>query len=501
VNTREQLRTSALLWAVSLGGVADLLLRADGRPGLNVLLWAIAGVAVLVMLLRQRAHAPHRETWLLLGGALGAAALLVLRDAEALAAFSLIAAVVLLILAAGRAASAWVQHAMPSDAVLAAVRVGLLCAAGPFGWGRRARQGEADDATQDVGVRHAARTLVRGAAIAAPALLVLSALLMSADPVFERVIHQLVFVDVEPLIEHAVLVAFVAWGTSGYLRALLVADDTLLARVRVPQPALATAEVMVALWLLNLLFIGFMLVQLRYLFGGAEVISMTAGLTYAEYARRGFFELVATATLVVPLLLAADWAAAPSSPRARTALRGTMLVLVVLMVGVIASAAYRMRLYQAAYGLTELRLYVSVGIVVLAAVLAWLAFTVLRGHRERFAWGVVVTAFVSLVAVHLLDPHAMIARVNITRAIAGAEYDGGYLRGLSADAVPTLLSRMDELPHAARCEVAHHLEARWGDERPGGWRTWNASDARARRLVARARVGARCPLPAMEPAT
>ena len=52
---------------------------------------------------------------------------------------------------------------------------------------------------------------------------------------------------------------------------------------------------------------------------------------------------------------------------------------------VIASAAYRMRLYQEAYGLTEERLYGSVFIVWLTAVLGWLVFTVLRGRRERFA--------------------------------------------------------------------------------------------------------------------
>jgi hypothetical protein len=79
--------------------------------------------------------------------------------------------------------------------------------------------------------------------------------------------------------------------------------------------------VSVALWILNLLFLGFMAVQLRYLFGGADLVEVTAGLGYAEYARRGFFELVATAALVVPILLVADWAAAPD-----TRARGTCCV-------------------------------------------------------------------------------------------------------------------------------------------------------------------------------
>jgi hypothetical protein len=320
--------------------------------------------------------------------------------------------------------------------------------------------------------------------MALPALLILSALLMSADPVFERTLQGLVSFEVEPMLKRALPIAFVAWVSAGYLRALLVRDDAFMARLRIPQPAFAVAEVTVALWLLNLLFIGFMLVQLRYLFGGASVVEVSAGLGYAEYARRGFFELVACVALVVPMLLLADWAAAPSSTRSRTVLRATMLVLVVLMIGVIASAAYRMRLYQAAYGLTELRLYVSVAIVALTAVLAWLVYTVLRGRRDRFGVGVLVTALVCLVGVHALNPHALVARVNLSRAISGAMYDGEYLRALSADAVPTLLSRLDALPAEERARVVQRLQARWGGERPGGWRTWNWSDARARRLVA-----------------
>jgi hypothetical protein len=165
-------------------------------------------------------------------------------------------------------------------------------------------------------------------------------------------------------------------------------------------------------------------------------------------------------------------------------LRATTLVLVALLVGVIASAAYRMRLYQQAYGLTELRLYVSVVIVWLTVVLGWLVFTVLRGRRERFAFGAIVAGLACIAALHVLNPHALIARVNIDRAAAGAEIDGGYLRTLSADAVPTLLARLEQLPEAERCGVARMLEERWSGERRGGWRTWNVSDWRARRRVA-----------------
>ena len=481
MSARAEMRSPALLWAVALGVLADALVRVPGRPGLNIALWALGGVAVLVVLLRRRSDPPARETQWLVGGALGFAGALTLRDAEALAAFSLFAAVALLMMAAGRAAAAaWASRAQVSDVAFAVLRVAVLCAAGPLGWGR----GAPDPAARASGWARRARTMARGTVMALPALLVLGALLMSADPVFARMIHDVFLIDIEQLVEHLVFAAVIAWLTAGYLRAFLVRDDDVIGRLRVPQPAFAAAEVSVALWILNLLFAGFMAVQLRYLFGGADLVEVTPGLSYAEYARRGFFELVATAALVVPILLLADWAAAPDTSRSRAVLRATTLVLVVLLVGVIASAAYRMWLYQEAYGLTEQRLYVSVVIVWLTAVLGWLVLTVLRGRRERFAFGSIIAGLACIAALYVLNPHALIARVNIDRAAAGETIDGTYLRSLSADAVPVILARLDRLPEAERCSVGRMLDERWSGERRGGWRTWNLSDWHARRLVA-----------------
>ena len=490
MGTRTNLRSSALVSAVALGILADALMGGvPGRPGLNLAMWALAGGVVLVVLLRRRSDPPASETLWMVGGAVLFAVVLMLRDAEALAAFSILAGGVLLILSAGRAATAWASQTQISDIVFSGARVALLCAAGPLGWGRATPNTAAGTSSW----KTRGRTLLRGTLMALPALLVLGALLMSADPVFARVIQDVFQINIEPLIEHVALAAFIAWLSAGYLRAILVPDDDIMDRLRVPKPAVAAAEVSVALWILNLLFLVFMVVQLRYLFGGSSLVEVTPGLSYADYARRGFFELVATTALVVPILLLADWAAAPNTERSRTVLRATMLVLVVLLVGVIASAAYRMQLYQEAYGLTEQRLYVSVFIAGLTAVLGWLALTVLRGKRERFALGTIVIGLGCVAVLHVLNPHALIARVNLDRAAAGKEYDGSYLRTLSADAVPVIIARLDQLPQAERCNAARMLEKRWSGERPGGWRTWNLSDWRARRLVAPLKGTFACP--------
>src|SRR5439155_19156209 len=138
--------------------------------------------------------------------------------------------------------------------------------------------------------------------------------------------------------------------------------------------------------MLDLLFGVFVLLQIPYLFGGAQHVVTRAGVTYAAYARRGFFELVFLSALVLPLLL-------HSHAMLRNAGRGGELIYrllggtqVLLVMVIMASAVLRMRLYQAEYGLTELRFYTTAFMVWLALVFAWLVPTVLCGLRQRFAF-------------------------------------------------------------------------------------------------------------------
>lgn len=488
--TKTPIRQTAVSCA-ALGLLADLLVRVPGRPGLNVALWAMAGVAVLFLLSRGRATPVSAESRWLVGGAVAFAGLLALRDAEVLAVFCLFACVVLLGLAAGRGALVWARQAHIVEVAAAAVRVGALIAMGPFGWSI----GAAREVTASTGSRawpRHVRMVARGTVMALPPLFVLTALLANADPVFEKILQRAMFDGMEPLLEHLLFIGVIAWFTSGFLRAFLVNDDNVMERIRVPRPAMAPSEIAVAVSLLNVLFLAFLAVQVRYLFGGASLVEVTQGLSYAEYARRGFFELVTATALVVPVLLVADWVAAEDKVLGRFMLRATSSFLVLQLAGVLVSAAFRMRLYQAAYGLTEQRVVVSVFMVWLTGVLCLLSATVLRGRRRGFAFAAAVGGLACIAALHALNPHAMIARANISRAAAGAEVDAGYLRTLSADAVPTLIAQLSAVPEAERCNVATRLKEKWSGARPGGWRTWNLSDARARRLVANVSVPTNC---------
>ena len=156
---------------------------------------------------------------------------------------------------------------------------------------------------------------------------------------------------------------------------------------------------------------------------------------------------------------------------------------VLMLFVIMASAVQRMRLYQSEYGLTQLRLYTTVFMGWLAIVFIWFAVTVLRGQRERFAFGALVAGLLVLAILHILNPDAFIVRINAARAGAGRRFDANYATSLSADAVPALMAALPALDQQDSCLVAAHVLRRWMPSESRSWRTWNWARAVAWRVV------------------
>jgi hypothetical protein len=97
----------------------------------------------------------------------------------------------------------------------------------------------------------------------------------------------------------------------------------------------------IALALVDLLFVLFVSVQFRYLFGGSSLVEVTPGLTYAEYVRQGFEQLALACALVLPSLLAADWLLQARRVRDTVVFRVLGGLLLLLLVVIIASALQR----------------------------------------------------------------------------------------------------------------------------------------------------------------
>jgi hypothetical protein len=509
---RAPLPAGALMAGGLLFGLAgDLLLNGSAGPGLNVFLLFIALAAAVLVVSRRAGRGLSHEalTWLALGLVCGTG--LVLRGSEELQFAAFLAAAAAFAFPALRAGAAWTRGSGVShylEAIAGAIAYSGLGAL-RTGIDAAARASAASLAGPGVGGytrRQVAAAIFRGFLIALPLLLVFGALFMSADRVFATIVTDFVLVDLGALAEHAIVVGVLGWLACGYLTGFVVGTDpSRLLEGRLPRPTLGIGEVATVLALIDLLFLAFVLVQFRYLFGGAGLVEVTPGLTYAEYAREGFGQLAFAAALVLPTLLGADWLLRRVRDRDQRVFRALGGVQLVLLVVVIASALHRVRLYQEAYGLTQARFYGAAFLAWLVLVTAWFAATVLRRQRERFAFPALLSAYALLALLFVANPDVRIARTNLERVVSletgagpvteprsssgdqGARADAGidvaFLGRLSADAVPTLLEALPTLPANARCVLAGTLLRRWGVSAPRDWRSLNWATARARRLV------------------
>jgi Domain of unknown function (DUF4173) len=482
VGERTRLGLGVLGVALVLGGLGDLLLRATPW-GINFFIWVTAIVGLAILLAGWGPVGAGGEGKWLVFVALVFAAGLFLRDSPVMVFLNLLGVLISLSLAVWLERSGSLRRAGILEYVLGGVYTGVLTSAGPI-----------PVSVADIEWREAIRgrwkgqalAVSRGVLLAAPLLLLFGALLVAADAIFERLVIEVFGFDLAEVFSHLALITFFAWISAGVLWAGLMARVP--ENFSIPRPrvlSLGIIEVGIVLGLLDLLFLAFVVIQVRYLFGGAGRVAATAGLTYAEYARRGFFELVTVTALALPLLLVAHWLLRTGTRAHERLFKALAGIMVALLFVVVASALQRMYLYQQEFGLTELRLYTTVFMVWISVVLLWFVLTVLRAGRDRFAFGALLAGFAAIFAINAMNPDALIAGTNIDRMEDGKRFDAYYLTTLSADAVPVLVESLPQIGED-RLWKAYTVEQavvdRWYSKQ-ADWRTWNLGRSRAHHLV------------------
>lgn len=333
---------------------------------------------------------------------------------------------------------------------------------------------------RNAGALSKAARLTVGLILSLPVVILFGTLFASADTVFQELVRSLTNFNLKEIFAHALGTVFFAALGAGILFWLWPREER-ITLAEFPKPSLlGTIELGTVLASLNLLFFTFIIIQVRYLFGGDTHVQQTAGLTYAEYARSGFFELLTVAALVIPLLLLCDWLWKTSeNPRRFRQLATCLLV----QLGVVMASAFkRLSLYLDAYGLTEQRLYAATILIWLGLVAFWLGLTVLRGRRPQFAMGAIMAAASLLLILNVINPDALIVRHQLARKAAGQHYDFAYLTRLSADAAPELLRHKDQFEEWQRNLVGNALADRW-IKATDDWRRSNWSQMRARQLM------------------
>ncbi|MFN8561785.1 MAG: DUF4173 domain-containing protein, partial [Anaerolineae bacterium] len=203
-------------------------------------------------------------------------------------------------------------------------------------------------------------------------------------------------------------------------------------------PALGMIEGCMVLGSVDLLFALFVIIQFAYFFGGRATLQV-ASLSYAEYARRGFFELVAVSVLTLGLVLALDNTTVRRLDRHTTLFRVLAMLLVGLTGVILVSASQRMLLYEEQFDFTMLRVQTHVFMYWLAALFGFFLLALFRVRERIFSLGVLLVMIGYLGTLNLMNVEGYIAERNIARSAQGYELDYWYLSGFSVDALPVML--------------------------------------------------------------
>jgi MFS family permease len=512
--------------AVLLGILGDVLLR-ETPWGLNVFLWIGALVAAMIMLtLRRRSELFSSQTIALQVALVFFAAMFVWRDSIELKLLNSLAILTILSLLTLPALEIKAKTAGVFQYAFSVFWSGINAAFAPaylvfvdVKWKTLPQKGWTKHLT----------AVFRGLAIAAPILLIFGALFMAADAIFQGIVEQTFRINPEILFTHIFLIGLFSWIVSGYLRGSLLGNfapetpkvesaaktQTLSVteikdekadekEAKAPEKTktwdwrnfdnsvlpksftLGAIETSIVLGLMNLLFLGFVIVQIPYLFGGMDLVQNTPDFKLAEYARRGFGELVTVAALVLPILLGSHWLLRKDSPINEKIYRALAGIQIVLLFVIMISATQRLLLLTGnlGYGLTTIRLYPMVFMIWLALVFVWFALTVLRNAREQFAWGALWSAFFVLGTLHVLNPDDFIVRTNVRLLREGRAFDSFYASELSDDAVPALLENLPAMSFEQQCVIKNKISHRFNQvQAENDFRTWNWSRSAARNAM------------------
>lgn len=283
-----------------------------------------------------------------------------------------------------------------------------------------------------------------GLVISLPLFLLVLVLLSSADMVFshyaEKIFEWIIRLNLADILRQLFLVIMVGMLLFSYLHTLIRSNKRIKEQVSKLQTNIHADLVILStvICVLLLIYIGFVVIQFRYLFGGSIQQVLPVKLTYAEYARRGFFELIAV-TLINFTILLIGLVFQPNASKGGRLLLGFLQSLLVFCTGImLVSAFMRMSLYESQYGYTYLRVLTQAFMIFLF-VLFIVALLKIWNHGVGLFQTYVVISLVAYLMINYINIDVLITRKNLERYDATGLLDAKYLSTLSYDSLPIVL--------------------------------------------------------------
>lgn len=315
------------------------------------------------------------------------------------------------------------------------------------------------------------RSVVKGVIISIPILALFIWLFASADIVFQKYLDRLLIYldfDIAPELILRVLIVFLAsYFFIGIFAKIFdkQKSETFPLKNNESKKFLGNIENSVILGSVCLLFLVFISIQFIYLFGGRDYVwGIEEYITYSEYARKGFGELMAVSIISFLLIFGIDRFGRRENYSQKNLFKILSGILGLEVFIIMGSALTRLSLYVDGYGYTLFRLLSFIFLFYVFSVFLLFFYKIFREKKEKiFLFSVFCLTILFWAGINFLNPDAFIAKKNIERYSQGKQLDYWYFNNLSADAVPEIKKIFDvQGDEKIKIEIAQKFSFRYG---------------------------------------
>ena len=328
-----------------------------------------------------------------------------------------------------------------------------------------------------------------GLAISIPLLTIIISLLASADRVFKHFIDEIASsfgsINISGFSVQGVIVLLITIIAFSYTWSFSNSNDSnqnqlQSSSIETNERSLDPIISITILGVINCVYLAFTFIQFAYMFSALNN-ALPPDFTYAEYARRGFFELLMVTLINFSLLLCSIKLTRKDGKLvARTVqLLHSLLVLCTLVI--LASAYFRMSLYETAYGYTYLRVLTH-SFMMFLCVLFMIAFYKIWNERISLLKPYIVVSIMAYMIINFANIDVLIAKNNVDRYLETGKLDTHYLRNLSYDSIPELVSLLDD--KKVSTDIKKYLvEQQRVISKKQSWQSFNLSQHKAKQVL------------------
>lgn len=240
------------------------------------------------------------------------------------------------------------------------------------------------------------------------------------------------------------------------------------------------------LTVIDLIFILFVFVQLGYLFAGMKLPN---NMSYADYARSGFFELCGVLCIAVILIMVClIFINKNENRRLPVSVSFLLTIFIACNYVVITSAVYRMLTYIAAYDLSIRRVMVTWLIAVFAVSMIGAVIKIWnpRFHALRYA---AVTVIIMTIALNTFHVKMLVADYNVNKYIKSLssekvrEIDIEYLGSMGPSAAGATYKLYKNSNGEAKEKALNALRNQKKDLKQKSWKQFCFSDLEAANIL------------------